>query len=65
MRTFRYQDQDGEHEYTEEQILIDYFPYWAKKVREVGREHMISAENCIEDWVAVNWAEEVTPPSKD
>jgi hypothetical protein len=64
MRHFKYQDQDGEHTFSEAQILADYYPYWQEQVRRVGREHLISPENCIEDWVAVNWAEEIKPPGE-
>ena len=31
----------------------------SKKMKELGREHLISKENCIEDWVTVHWAYEV------
>jgi hypothetical protein len=72
-RYFKFTDQDGEHNVTDEQILAEYYPYWQEQVRKVGREHLISPENCIEDWVAVNFAEEITdatvnnltPPSTD
>jgi hypothetical protein len=60
-RYFKYDDLDGVHTVTDEEILREYFPYWQEQMRKVGREHMISPENCIEDFVAVNWAEEVTP----
>lgn len=49
------------HRYSEHQILAEYFPYWSKKMRELGREHLISEETCIEDWVVVNWAYPDTP----
>jgi hypothetical protein len=62
MRYFRFEDQDGTHEVTDAQILADYYPYWEEQIRKVGREHLISPENCIEDYCAVNWAEEVYPP---
>lgn len=61
MRCFRFQDQDGIHELTDEQILAEYYDYWQGQIRRVGREHLISPENCIEDFCAVHWAEEVTP----
>ena len=33
-----------------------YYPYWKRKMREAGKHELISLENCIEDWVIVNWA---------
>jgi hypothetical protein len=59
-RYFRYDDQDGEHIISDEQILATYYPWWAEQIRAVGREHMITPENCLEDWISVNWAEEIT-----
>jgi hypothetical protein len=44
---------------TEEEILATYYPWWQGQMRRVGREALISPENCIEDWVVAHWAEEV------
>ena len=44
---------------SENQIIQDYYGIWSKKMKELGREHLISKENCIEDWVTVHWAYEV------
>lgn len=44
---------------TEEDIIRDYYPYWEMKMKHVGKEDLISKENCIEDWKTVNWAKEI------
>lgn len=43
-------------EITEEEILETYYPWWSNKLRTMGRDHLISKEGCIDDWVVVNWA---------
>jgi hypothetical protein len=45
-------------EKTEQQILEDYWDYWnARMVAKFGEGHeLITKENCIDDWIAVNWA---------
>ena len=44
---------------TEEEIIRDYYPWWKAKMESLGRHDKISHENCIEDFVIINWAEEV------
>jgi len=44
---------------TEEYIIEHYFPYWSEQMKKVNKEHLINKENCIEDYIVVNWAEEV------
>lgn len=41
-------------------ILASYWEYWCAQMDKVDRAAMISEEHCIEDWVVVNWATEVT-----
>lgn len=53
---YRYQDQDGEHEITRDEILAQYFPYWSEQMRRVGKADQISEESCIEDFMVVHWA---------
>lgn len=60
MRHFKYQDLDGTHYLTEEDILAQYYPHWQQQMTKVGKADQISPEGCIEDFVAVHWAEEVT-----
>jgi hypothetical protein len=70
MRTFRYIEPAFDRDpfaplepwivtRTEGQILAGYFNYWAKGMERVGKAHLISHENCLEDWIVVHWAEEV------
>lgn len=47
--------------YTEEDILNEYWSYWKDQMeKKYGpNDPAITYENCIEDWIAVNWAIEV------
>ena len=40
---------------TEQEILAEYWPYWAGRMKELGRGP-ITREACLEDWIVVNWA---------
>lgn len=51
-----YQDQGGVHTISDEEILASYYPHWQEQMRKVGKEHLISPEACIEDFVVVHWA---------
>ena len=44
---------------TEKEVLDMYWDYWVSKMKQVEREHLISEENCIQDWVVINWAWEL------
>lgn len=50
--------------YTEAEIIQEYWKYWyGKMVDKFGEGHEdITIENCIEDWVVVNWAVDVSIP---
>lgn len=58
MRAFKYWDscEDGDFEVvvTEEDIRRVYFPCWKERS---GRSDFYE---CLEDWIAINWAEEIT-----
>lgn len=41
---------------SEDEILAEYFNEWSQKMFAAGKEHLISKEQCIQDWVTVNWA---------
>lgn len=45
----------------EAEILHDYWPHWSSLMeKKYGKGHeLITDENCIDDWIAVNWAAEV------
>jgi len=49
---------------SEEDIRRNYYPYWYSRMcKKFGKEHVDAAysfEDCLEDWVVVNWAWEVT-----
>jgi hypothetical protein len=44
---------------TEQEILDYYWEFWKNRMQELGRDHLISKENCIQDWITVNWAYKV------
>lgn len=64
MRKFLVQEFDDQQGYecivSEKEIEESYFPYWKSKMLKVGKEDLISFENCLEDWIIVNWAKEIT-----
>jgi hypothetical protein len=45
--------------YSEEEIREYYFPYWEGKMRQSGKDDLISFENCLEDWCTTHWAREI------
>jgi len=42
---------------SEKDILDYYWDWWSGKMKEVGKQELISEERCIEDWCVVHWAE--------
>jgi hypothetical protein len=65
MKTYEYHyvdenDQDVTEWVTEIDIIKMYWKYWyGKMVDKFGPDHPdITVENCIGDWVVVNWAVE-------
>jgi hypothetical protein len=50
------------------QILKTYYEYWAVRMRQKYQDRPHEAEayinptNCIDDWVVINWATEITDP---
>jgi hypothetical protein len=67
MRYYSYNEYDdqGGHIVTmsEEEIRQKYWPYWYKKMcAKFGQElvdEKYSFEDCLDDWIVVNWAWEV------
>lgn len=52
-------DENGnviEEIWSEQDILDHYWEYWYEKMVLAGKRDNISLENCIEDWIVVNWA---------
>lgn len=41
---------------SEEEILKDYYDYWCKGMIASGKEDEICPQDCIDDWVIINWA---------
>lgn len=41
---------------TEDQIIDEYYFEWCDKMRRLGKDKMISKENCIKDWITDNFA---------
>ena len=63
MRTYLFNDWDENdnhviREITEDEILEDYWNYWNERmVKKFGYGHeLITKDNCINDWIVVNWA---------
>lgn len=50
---------------SEQQILDSFYDFWVEKMKNVGKESLISKEKCIEDWVTIHWAWEVEGLSYD
>jgi hypothetical protein len=53
------QSQFGYRYITERQIMEEYYGWWESEMRRVGKEHLISEENCLLDYIVVNWAWEL------
>lgn len=59
--TICYPGELGQHvqeTFSEDQIIESYFQYWSDKMHNVGKDDLISRENCITDWCIVHWAVE-------
>jgi hypothetical protein len=50
--------------YSEKEIVLEYWDYWYGEMCEkFGKEHVdekYSKQECIDDWIVVNWAWEYT-----
>jgi len=58
-RTFLYSDPDGDYIYDEDQIMEEFWGHWSVQMIKAGKSHLITRENCIEDWIVVHWATEI------
>jgi hypothetical protein len=65
MACWRFNDQDGTHTISEEQIVRTYYPWWRDRMIARGFFDEISPEHCIEDWAIVHWAWRVRPEDGD
>ena len=68
MRYFSFNEQDDKgndvvQTMSEDEIREEYYPYWKERmIKKYGEEEFKktwSFEECLEDWVVVNWAWEV------
>jgi hypothetical protein len=64
MRRFRVVDPGANDEpideiWSEKGILSVYFPYWSTEMHKQGKTDRISYERCLDDWLVINWAEEL------
>jgi len=59
-RVFRYQDQGGVHVITWGEIIEQYYPFWCAGMCSIGKQNQVSEQNCVDDFVVVHWAEEIT-----
>ena len=44
---------------TEEEIIDSYYFHWSREMCRQRLDYLVTKDNCIDDWVAVNWAWEV------
>lgn len=44
---------------SEEEIIRSYWPYWSEQMKNKGYTNLCK-EDCLDDWVTVNWAWEST-----
>lgn len=47
---------------TEEEILNLYYDSWCEKMYDLGKLLFATEDNCIMDWITVNWAYETSSP---
>ena len=65
MRVFKYNEyEDTEPRLiTEQEIRVEYWPYWYERMcKKFGKQEVdlkFTFEDCLNDWVIVNWAWEV------
>jgi hypothetical protein len=56
LELYKYEDPDGEVVLSRDAILDLYYPWWSRRMLEIGKLLMITEQNCIEDWVISNYA---------
>jgi len=58
-----YPDRNGKHTevyMSEDDIIDEYFHYWSMVMIKEDKYEMVSVKNCIDDWVVVHWAQEIS-----
>lgn len=48
------------HILSDDAVLDHYWNHWSTKMAGIGKFELINAENCIQDWATVHWAQVVT-----
>jgi len=66
MKYYRYQDTEGEHRMSTNEIFEIYWPDWySRMVKKHGPDSpLVNWENCLSDWIIVHWAYEERPTEK-
>ena len=64
MRYFAFNDQRSRKPLvvTDLEIENSYYAYWKDQMKKARKEHLISFEACLDDWIVCNWAWEVKGP---
>lgn len=56
MKIYKFIDLDGTHALTRDEILEQYWEYWTSQMKRIGKEDLISEDNCITDFMVIHWA---------
>lgn len=56
MRTWTYEDPSGRYTLTDAEILERYWGWWSGQMAERHPGRPLTPEECIQDFVVVNWA---------
>jgi len=66
MRYYLYDDQEGRHRVSTNEIFEMHWPTWyTKMVKKYGAENpRVNWEDCLKDWVTLHWAWEERPTEK-
>jgi len=59
MKHYLVQNPDGNETLTEQDILDQYFEYWANCMIKMNKTNLISFERCIEDFCVIHGAVEL------
>ena len=65
MKTYKYIWPYGETIVTEDEIIEEFYDFWVEKMKKVNKEHLISRELCINDFIVVHWAWEIDEHTKE
>jgi hypothetical protein len=45
--------------YTYQEVLDEYWETWKTNMERIKLYSLISEENCVQDWLVVNWGQEI------